>query len=195
MFPRTAADTVRLSISVTLADSVSCFAIPGPLSAARNGNGNFRYFFSVSGKILGLVDPQQNFVRRKNLKFFREFFQKTVMAGRSVGRSPLLSYLTIVSNGRRTSAFIIVRTKGYTVTCHAPVVSSTGQKEKELPILRASSRRVWVFFYLRPCLKVRPLISLSLLSWLIPMYRSVTLMSAWLKISFSVTASCVCWYI
>ncbi len=68
------------------------------------------------------------------------------MAGRSVGRSPLLSYLTIVSNGRWTSAFIIVRTKGYTVTCHAPVVSSTGQKEKELPILRASSRRVWVFF-------------------------------------------------
>lgn len=52
------------------------------------------------------------------------------MAGRSVGRSPLLSYLTIVSNGRRTSAFIIVRTKSYTVTCRAPVVSSTGQKEK-----------------------------------------------------------------
>lgn len=52
------------------------------------------------------------------------------MSGRPVGRSPLLSYLTIVSNGRRTSAFIIVRTKGYTVTCHAPVVSSTGQKEK-----------------------------------------------------------------
>lgn len=179
MFPRTAADTVRLSISVTFADSVSCFAIPGPLSAARNGNGNFRYFFSVSGKILGLVDPQQNFVRRKNLKFFREFFSKNRHGrGRSVGRSPLLSYLTIVSNGRWTSAFIIVRTKGYTVTCHAPVVSSTGQKEKELPILHASSRRVWVFFYLRPCLKVRPLISLSLLSWLIPMYRSVTLMSA-----------------
>lgn len=52
------------------------------------------------------------------------------MAGRSVGRSPLLSYLTIVSNGRWTSAFIIVRTKGYTVTCHAPVVSSTGKKRK-----------------------------------------------------------------
>ena len=76
IFPRTAADTVRLSISVTFADSVSCFAIPGPLSAARNGNGNFRYFFSVSGKILGLVDPQQKFVRRKNLKIFRDFFSK-----------------------------------------------------------------------------------------------------------------------
>lgn len=69
------------------------------------------------------------------------------MAGRSVGRSPLLSYLTIVSNGRRTSAFIIVRTKGYTVTCHAPVVSSTGQKEKELPILRASSRCLGVLLF------------------------------------------------
>lgn len=134
------------------------------LCLSKNGNGNFRYFFyepTWKSDSISQAHGKQAFERTYD---FVRFFRSVFWAGASLNH---LSYLMVLSNGTDLFPFIIVRQKDAPSFDNGLICQMAGIKECAFPFCLGSEDAMRD--YLLPTfLYVRPIMALSLLSWLIP---------------------------